>query len=243
MADDRTLEEEREFLFRSLADLEREFSAGDIDSDEYEELRDGYTARAAAVLRAIAEGEPPVEVTVRSPRVRRFLTVLCVVAVAAGLSWWVAASSGQRLDGQQMTGADPRGEVATLLAQARATNFADPAGAADMYGLVLAVEPDNVEALAYRGWTLALAARQNPDESAGSAQFAEAIDLLITAIQTDPSYADPICFLGIIQYRFVGDADAARPLVSACLASNPPAVVYGLVENLANELGVGPGSG
>ena len=51
-----SLEEERRFLLRSLADLEREHDAGDVDEPDYRELRDGYTARTAAILRAIESG-------------------------------------------------------------------------------------------------------------------------------------------------------------------------------------------
>ncbi len=50
------LEEERRFLLRSLADLEREHDAGDVDVDDYQTLRDGYTVRAASVLRSIDDG-------------------------------------------------------------------------------------------------------------------------------------------------------------------------------------------
>lgn len=54
------LEEDRNFLLRSLEDLEREREAGDLDEADYAALRDDYTARAAAVLRALAasDGEP-----------------------------------------------------------------------------------------------------------------------------------------------------------------------------------------
>jgi hypothetical protein len=45
------LEEERDFLLRSLRDLDREHEAGEIEEDDYRSLRDGYTARAASVLR------------------------------------------------------------------------------------------------------------------------------------------------------------------------------------------------
>jgi len=47
------LEEERDFLLRSLDDLDRERTAGDLDPADYMALKDDYTARAAAVLRAI----------------------------------------------------------------------------------------------------------------------------------------------------------------------------------------------
>jgi hypothetical protein len=48
-----SLEQEREFLLRSLADLDDEYEAGDIEDHDYRSLTDDYTARAAAVLRAI----------------------------------------------------------------------------------------------------------------------------------------------------------------------------------------------
>lgn len=47
------LRDERAFLLRSLQDLEAERQAGDLDPDDYEALRSRYTARAAAVLRAL----------------------------------------------------------------------------------------------------------------------------------------------------------------------------------------------
>ncbi|HWW52912.1 MAG TPA: hypothetical protein VNY84_04050, partial [Acidimicrobiales bacterium] len=47
------LVEERDFLLASLTDLDAELAAGDIDQHDYITLKDGYTARAAAVLRAL----------------------------------------------------------------------------------------------------------------------------------------------------------------------------------------------
>ena len=51
-----SLESERDFLLRSIADLETEREAGNLDDDRYRALKDDYTARAAAVLRSIEEG-------------------------------------------------------------------------------------------------------------------------------------------------------------------------------------------
>ncbi len=48
-----SLEQERDFLLASLRDLEAEHEAGDIEDLDYEGLRDDYTARTAAVLRAL----------------------------------------------------------------------------------------------------------------------------------------------------------------------------------------------
>jgi tetratricopeptide (TPR) repeat protein len=47
------MEEEREFLLRSISDLDREWAANDLTETDYRRLRDGYTARAAVVLREL----------------------------------------------------------------------------------------------------------------------------------------------------------------------------------------------
>jgi hypothetical protein len=232
------LEAERDFLLASIADLDAEFAAGDIDDADRRALLDGYTARAAAVIRALDAGQRPTRRRLSTAWGRRIAVAAAVALVTVGLSWWVASSSGQRLPGQQITGLDPRDEVTVLLSEARAANFADPVGAAEAYARVLEVDPDNVEALTYRGWTLALSTRSVPESGDTAATLREAVESLVLAIETDPTYADPFCFLGIVQYRFVGDAETARPLVAGCLAANPPAVVLDLVQGLANELGL-----
>ena len=60
----RQLEEERDFLMRSLDDLELEHDSGGIDDESYAELHDDYTARAAAVIRTLRAG---VDVTPPKP--------------------------------------------------------------------------------------------------------------------------------------------------------------------------------
>src|SRR5690606_27537834 len=77
------LEEERDFLLRSLDDLEREHEAGDVDDHDYEVLKDDYTARAARVIRAIETHQARLAAA-RRPRSRRrvALTTLGVVAFA-----------------------------------------------------------------------------------------------------------------------------------------------------------------
>ena len=65
------LEEERDFLLTSLRDLELEREAGDIDELDHARLRDDYTARAAAVLRALEDHDVALMVTVEEARTRR----------------------------------------------------------------------------------------------------------------------------------------------------------------------------
>jgi len=53
------LEEERDFLLRSLDDLEAEHAAGDLEDADYRALEEDYTARAASVLRRLQHIEAP----------------------------------------------------------------------------------------------------------------------------------------------------------------------------------------
>jgi hypothetical protein len=64
------LEEERDFLLRSLDQLEAERDAGELDEDDYRSLKDGYTARAAEVLRALDEDRAVREDAFRGARAR-----------------------------------------------------------------------------------------------------------------------------------------------------------------------------
>lgn len=230
------LEEERRFLLRSLADLEREFEAGDVDEVDYRELRDGYTVRAAATLRAIENGRAslPTRTSVNWPR--RVGVGAVVVALVAVIWWALAASTAQRLPGQVATGVDPRDDRSQLVAEARAAQLTNPGAAADIYGLVLAEYPDDVEALAYRGWTLALSTTTIDDPELAGATLSEGIESLARAVEVDPDYPDSFCFLGIIQARFRNQPDEARPFLERCLAANPPGDIRGLVQGLIDSL-------
>ncbi len=66
-ADLETLEQQRDFLLRSLEDLDAEHQAGDIDEADYRQLTDDYTARTAAVLRAIEAASAPGGLRVPAP--------------------------------------------------------------------------------------------------------------------------------------------------------------------------------
>jgi len=233
--DEQALRDELEFLLASIDDLEREHEAGDVDEDDHRRLLDGYTARAARIARLLEDPAPP-STSESTGRRRRPVVAIAVVAVAVLASWFVASSSGQRLPGEQITGLDPRDEVTRLLVAARQTGMGDLDAAVDAYDRVLAIEPGQPEALTYRGWTRALLARGAEDADRAEELLRSGVDDLVAAIESDPTYPDPFCFLGIIQFRFVGDATTARPLIDGCLAADPPGEVRGLVEGLAAEL-------
>ena len=238
------LEEERKFLLRSLVDLEREHAVGDVDDVDYRELREGYTVRAAATLRAIDEGSSTLPQKPAPNWGRRGLIAGGTVAAALVIWWALAAWSAERTPGQQLSGLDPRSQQQQLMAQARALQFQSPGEASELYAQVLEDDPDNVEALTYRGWTLALDAVQrggatSSDQSGDDTvvtDLREAIDSLRQATELDPAYPDPKCFLGIVNFRILRQAEAAQPWVEACLAANPPADVRGLVQGINEEI-------
>ncbi|MFP5487955.1 MAG: hypothetical protein ACLGHQ_06580 [Acidimicrobiia bacterium] len=230
------LEEERRFLLRSLDDLERERRAGDVDDDDYRELRDGYTSRAAAVLRQIESGRAAMATKQPVSWRRRVVGAVVVVALVAVVWWALSASSAQRLPGQQITGLDPREQTQVLLSQARSLQFSDAGSAAEIYADVLELDRDNVEALTYRGWTLALSTIGDEDADAVQATLDEAVESMVAAIEADRTYPDPYCFLGIVQYRFFGEAETALPFIEGCLSAGPPADVRQLVESLRDEV-------
>jgi hypothetical protein len=224
------LEEERAFLLRSLDDLDREHDVGDIDDTDYEALRDSYTARAAAVLRAI-ESEQAARPRRRPKTLRIAAWGALVVAVAVLAGVLVAWASGDRLPGDSSSG-DITQNVSSELAEARALQSSDLKGAIQRYDDVLKVEPDNAEALAYKGWLVALVGSQG--EAPDLIQSGE--KSIQRAMQVAPNYADPFCFEAIVRFRLYNDAAGAAPAVDQCLALNPPSEVAGLVQGLQQEI-------
>jgi len=235
------LEEERRYLLRSLTDLEEEHEAGDVDDLDYRTLRDAYTVRAADVLRQIeaGRGELPQRAPRRWGRLVAVTAAVVVGSVAVGLI--LAGAWGERSAGQEITGLTPGDESRILLTNARdAMGQGDFQLANSLFGRVIEMERDrgreNAEALAYFGWTLALLTRQNPDDPNAADRLDAARLALGQAAEIEPDYADPQCFLAIIEFQFRDDAEAALPHIEKCEASNPPAEVRSLVSNFADQI-------
>jgi len=234
-----SLEEEREFLLNSLRDLERELEAGDVDQDDYNALRDGYIARAASLTREL-EGAESTDTAddEQESRSRRWLRGVVASAVVLGLAvaagWWVADQSGQRLPGQSATGGIELSS-SVRLSLARSLNFSDPARAIELYSDVLKIEPDNVEALTYRSWLLSLSA-VGASEDVRDVAYATAVQDMSRAIEIDETYPDPHCFLGIVFFRLLDDADRAKPLLDTCRALNPPHEVLSYVTVIVDQV-------
>ncbi len=235
------LEEERRFLLRSLHDLEREHAVGDVDDVDYAALKDGYTVRAAAVLRQIEDGKA--RLTPATPRRwgRVAMAAAVVLAGAVGLGLVLAGSWGERGAGQEITGFTPGDDARTVLASAReALRTGDFDVANSLFGRVVEMErdrgEDSAEAIAYFGWTLALLTVDDPDAERAAQRLDAARLALGQAIEIDAAYADPYCFLAIVEFSFRDDPVAALPFVERCQASNPPADVADLISGFAEEI-------
>jgi tetratricopeptide (TPR) repeat protein len=211
------LEETRDFLLRSLDDLEREHDAGDIDEADYLALRDDYTARAAAAIRAVdaarAGSQAAADATARAPSrppSRRWVTVVAIVVVALLAGVLVAQASGRRGSGELGTGSI-RETVRSRLAEARRTlEEGDASAAVAAYDEVLADEPANPEALTYRGWALFL----------GGGEPADGLLALIDAATAAPDYPDVHAFLAVAFDR-LGRPESALAELDRMAALDP----------------------
>jgi hypothetical protein len=228
-ADLPALQESRDFLLRSLKDLEAEHEAGDIDDVDYQGLKDDYTARTADVLRAIesrtsprrrspTDGQTVATPTDAERSRRRWRTTAAVAGillfgVLAG--WAVTATSGSRVPGQSITGnsnlrsptnqppaADPR------LAQAgQLVNKGNVTQALKLYDQILQSTPNQPEALANSGWLIAqagLAAQPVRTDLVDSG-----LNRIQAAEQVAPSYPSPHFFRGFLLFRGKNDPAGA----------------------------------
>ncbi|MGD9704229.1 MAG: hypothetical protein AB7Q42_20100 [Acidimicrobiia bacterium] len=231
-----TLEEERSFLLRSLADLEREHEAGDVDDHDYTTLKDDYTSRAARVLRAIEAGRavlPP-----RRPTDWRRVIIGAVVAVLAValIGWALTRDTTDRRAGDTITGGPTGTDVNSMLVQARQLQTSDPLASIKLYEQVLAQEPENIEALTYRGWTAAFVALGLPEGPDRDVLVSSATSFLDRARAVDPTYPDAQCFTAIARFRFAGDSQGAKEPLERCREGDLPASVQSLVDALGASI-------
>jgi tetratricopeptide (TPR) repeat protein len=234
--------EQREFLARSLRDLDAELAAGDIDDRDYVRLKERYTARADAVRRAL---EPPTGAQDNGGRLevdrtrshgpgrprRRSAVVAASVALFAVLAGLlVAYGAGRRAPGSAITGSITATGVQDQLTQAQNDlgngKYLD---AVKLFDAVLRTDPRNPEALAYRGWILRLTGVAANDPSLTARGWAS----IQAAEAADPSYADAHFFAGEILLRDRHDGAGAAIEFRKVLSSDPPPA---LVPEVQGEL-------
>jgi tetratricopeptide (TPR) repeat protein len=204
------LEEQRDFLLRSLEDLEREHDAGDVDDHDYASLKDDYTARAARTIRSIAAHHARVAAA-SPPRSwpRSMAAIAGVVAFAIVAGVLVARFAGRREAGDALTG-DIRESTRTQLDNARlALQQERYDDAIEIYDAVLADQPDNVEAMAYKGRA-----------EIGNGDM-DGVLTLIDAAEARPEYPDTHYFLAGA-FAIAGRYDSALQELDRFDALDPP---------------------
>ncbi|MDQ6725104.1 MAG: tetratricopeptide repeat protein [Actinomycetota bacterium] len=225
------LQEQRDFLFASLRDLERGRESGELAEEDYLALKDDYTARAATVLRAMEAGRPraprrPVAAASPPTRGRRPLVltlgvILAIVALTAGA---VTAFSGQRKPGSPVTGTLPDTPAGRLSQALQLETDGKAADALKIYDDLIRTDPKNVQALAYRGWLL---------DRAGLPDLA--MTALDQAVTTDPSYPDAHFFRGMVLYQDRKDPAGAVTEFRLFLSNNPPPEMVSQVEDVLRK--------
>jgi tetratricopeptide (TPR) repeat protein len=209
------LEEQRDFLLRSLADLEAEHDAGDLDDDDYAELRDDYTVRAAEVIRAI-DDQRAAFAAARAPRNpgRTVAATAGVVVFALIAGLLVARSLGAREPGDTLTGGIDVEQSASQRAQQciPAIDPFAPSESIECFQAVLDDDPRNPVALTWLGWQLGLSAAfiEDPDQAADLE--GSAAQLVDRAIEVNPSYSYARAFRAVLAFRRGDYADAQRYL-------------------------------
>lgn len=235
------LQDERDFLARSLADLEREHDAGDIDEADYAGLRDDYVARTATVLRAIEDRRTAAHATrVRRSPVRVGLVILGVLAFALASGVLVARLAGTRTSTGSLTGdirASSRQQLqnctelaGTAMAQSSTDTLLQ---ALRCYDGVLATQPSNAQALSYRGWLLV----RTGDERLAT----QGMQNLDAAVAAAPTYADAAAFRTIVYYRS-GRLPEARAELDRLVALRPPAMMLDLLDQFGVREGIAAGA-
>lgn len=229
------LEEERDFLLRSLADLEAEHAAGDLDDADFEQLQADYTVRTADIIRQIdARNEVVAAAAPQRTRGQVIAWAVGLLAFAVGAGWLLAQATGERGVNDEITGnidASPRQRVFECqeLDQQGAVQEAN-----ECFSDVLVLDPRNVEALAYRGWLLVRvsgSAQQLGETSQAEELLISAKASLDEAVEIDPSYPDARAFR-VIVYNGEGDLDAACAELAELVALDPPPFMLELVAGL-----------
>ncbi|MGH9186693.1 MAG: hypothetical protein ACRD0U_12905 [Acidimicrobiales bacterium] len=227
------LEDQRDFLRASLADLDREYDAGDLDATDYATLALDYRRRLDAVEGAISDGKARFAAAKprRSPLWYVGVTAAVVLfAVIAGVL--VARAAGRRDPGQQITGADLRAEARRALDDCLAAEAGtEPSAIVDCYQTAIDRYPDNIDLFANYGWFLARYGREQSSDDlvVTGANFVE------RAVELAPERVDLRAWHVVVLY-WSGRLDDARQALAAFDALDPPLQMRQLIGQIRPDI-------
>jgi len=217
----------REFLERSIEDLDRELAAGDLDPADASTLRADYERRLAN-LDAPVEPAPPAP-TRRTGRTVAIVALVAVFAVGAGIA--VGQAFGSRTPGQTLSGSIREFSADRLRRAAALQDEGEVLEALKVYDRIIRDDPENAEALAERGFLLLkLAASGGPQDFVADGQ--EYVD---RAVELEPRNARWLVYRAM-GLRLVGDDEAASKAVDDALAADPPPDLRRLIESIRSSV-------
>ncbi len=230
------LEDERDTLLLSLADLEREYEAGDLDETDYQTLHDGYTARTAAVLRAIEGHQQDLanSKTRLSPQ-RRLAATAMVAGFAVIVGIFLARTLGERGVDDALSGSIDTSRRDQVIDCRRQGENGNLVASLECYDDVIEVDPTNAEALTYRGWFRIL--QVDTLTEVGQAEAAQQLlssgqrDLNL-AIEIDPTGPDAYAFRSVVHSR-LGRSEAACDDIASLIELDPPQFYLTQTERIA----------
>ncbi len=252
------LVDQREFLERSIDDLDSELAAGALDGEDHAALVARYAARLAAVDAAldelsVAEGPPAVAGTavagdaepvraaemsnwrrrIGGRRARRRLGWGAAVCFSIAAALLVSAYAGLRLPGEGVSGSTTVSTAQQLqetLAQAAVLGSEGHVSeAVRLYDQVLATDPDQPVALAYGGWLVRLAGLARHDALVVAAGDGS----IAKAVGVAPSYPDAHALEAVALFADRQDAGASVSQFRLALADHPTAALVASVAPFA----------
>jgi len=228
------LNDEREFLLRSIDDAERERAAGDLSDADSAVLTERDRTRLAEVEAELAAlgPEQPVDATPSAPETaprRRYgpwsrvgIVVACLLIVA-GAGILVNHAVNPAVPGQASSGSVTLSKAQRiedqLIAASELANEGNGASALELYNDVLTEDPNDGPALAAGGWLEWNAGRADRSQTAVRAGRASEEK----AIAVAPDFYGGHLFLGLILLEQDHNASGAITQFTAFLADDPPA--------------------
>ncbi|MFL5799191.1 MAG: hypothetical protein ACJ77A_14825 [Actinomycetota bacterium] len=219
------LDDRRLALLVSLKDLQASRDAGAIEAEEYLRLREDTETRMARVLRAIEERRKkeegaPAERPRRSPVRYLAIALVAVIALSVGLVPALMRSLHDRGASVNLTHslgwyahrvrANPHDVAARLDYAHRLQDSGQLGDAFRQYTAALALQPDNVDALANFGLLVHLSGRPLQGLAAEN-----------RALKVQPGYPEALFYKGAILLRGLDRPQDAIPYLQRYLDSSP----------------------
>ena len=213
---------ERDFLERSLADLELERAAGDLSDEDYADLKARYESKLAATATPTGAGTVTLESRDRDQKRgsgRRSLVVTLVVVLVVGVGGGLAVArwSGARQPGDNISGSTVSNHGQDLAKAATLAGDGKILDALKIYDRVLKEDPKDVRALTYKGWLL----RNVGVENGQTELAAQGREYLEQANDIDPKFSEAWFFRGIVYLRDDNDPERAAQALKLALANDP----------------------